>query len=58
MRNRISDGEHERRTAEDIWLNYFNRYLRETGAISDKEFTRMTELIAARSRKQAPKRER
>ena len=52
----MSDAQHlaerERRAAEEIWLNYFNRYLRDKGVISEKEFTRMTELIA--SRKQRP----
>lgn len=34
--------------AEDIWLNYFNRYLLIKGVISEKEYKRMTELIATR----------
>lgn len=32
--------------AETLWLNYFNRYLFEHGAISEREYKRMTELIA------------
>ncbi len=40
--------ERERRLAEDIWLNYLNRYLFEKGTISEKEYKRMTEKIAQR----------
>ena len=43
--------EQERRMAEDAWLNYFNSYLLHQGIISPKEYARMTELIATRSRK-------
>ena len=52
MKNQKPDGERARIIAEDLWLNYFNRYLRDEGVISEKEFTRMTELIARR--KQSP----
>jgi hypothetical protein len=51
MKKTIPDSERERRVAEDLWLNYFNRYLRDEGMISEKEFTRMTELIARRKQK-------
>jgi hypothetical protein len=51
MKKTIPDSERERRIAEDLWLNYFNRYLRDEGMISEKEFTRMTELIARRKQK-------
>ena len=44
----ITDEEREKRMAEDMWLNYFNRYLFESGTISEKEYKRMTEKIAAR----------
>ena len=44
----ITDEEREKRMAEDIWLNYFNRYLYESNTISEKEYKRMTEKIAAR----------
>lgn len=44
-----NDEECEKRMAEDIWLNYFNRYLFEYGTISEKEYKRMTEKIATRS---------
>ena len=39
----LTDEEREKRMAEDIWLNYFNRYLFEHGTISEKEYKRMTE---------------
>ena len=38
----------EKRFAEDVWLNYLNRYLFESGTISDKEYKKMTEKIATR----------
>ena len=47
----LSSEEREKRIAEDIWLNYFNRYLFEDGAISEKEYRRMTEIIALRKTK-------
>ncbi len=34
------------RTAEEIWLNYFNRYLFEQGTISEKEYNMMTQKIS------------
>ena len=43
-----SNEELEKRSAEDIWLNYLNRYLFEHGQISEKEYKQMTEKIAAR----------
>ena len=46
--------EREKRMAEDIWLNYFNRYLFEHGTISEKEYKKMTEKIAVRKSKQSP----
>ena len=51
MKKTMPDSERERRVAEDLWLNYFNRYLRDEGVICEKEFTRMTELIARRKQK-------
>ena len=41
----LTDAEREKRMAEDLWLNYFNRYLFETKTISEKEYRKMTELI-------------
>ena len=48
MQKALLDDERERRMAEDIWLNYFNRYLFETGTISEKEYKKMTEKITTR----------
>ena len=47
----LTDEEREKLFAEDAWLNYFNRYLFEHGTISEKEYKRMTEKIAARKSK-------
>ena len=52
----LTDEEREKRMAEDIWLNYFNRYLYESKIISEKEYKRMTEKIAARKAKRYPER--
>ena len=51
MKKTMPDSERERRVAEDLWLNYFNRYLRDESVISEMEFIRMTELIARRKQK-------
>ncbi len=51
MQKALLDDEREKRMAEDIWLNYFNRYLFETGTISEKEYKKMTEKIATRKAK-------
>ena len=45
----MSDAELENRVAEEIWLQYFNRYLLENGTVSEKEYKRMTEMIARRN---------
>ena len=37
--------------AENLWLNYFNKFLLESGTISISEYKRMTELIASRKAK-------
>ena len=50
----LTDEEREQRMAEDLWLNYFNRYLFEWGTISEKEYKRMTEKIAARKARHDP----
>ena len=52
----ITDEEREKRMAEDIWLTYFNRYLFDHGTISEKEYKKMTELIAIRKAKRSPER--
>ena len=51
MKKALLDAVQEKRIAEDIWLNYFNRYLFEQGVISEKEYQKMTEKIAIRSAK-------
>lgn len=51
MKKALSAEERERRMAEDIWLNYFNRYLWECGMISETEYKKMTEKIAMRRTK-------
>ncbi len=48
MKKALLDDEREKRMAEDIWLNYFNRYLFETGTISEKEYKKMTEKITTK----------
>lgn len=53
----LTDAEREKRMAEDLWLNYFNRYLFETKTISEKEYRKMTELIAVRKMKRSPNRD-
>ncbi len=42
----LGDAKREKEMAETIWLNYFNRYLFESGTISKKEYTLMTEKIS------------
>ena len=49
----LSSEEREKALAEDIWLNYFNRYLFEHGTISEREYKKMTEMIAARKNKKS-----
>jgi len=56
MGKAFTDEERETRMAEDIWLNYFNQYLYEHGTITEKEYNRMTEKIAARTAKRSPER--
>ena len=51
MKKVLTDDEREKLFAEDAWLNYFNRYLFDQGTISEKEYKRMTEKIAARKSK-------
>lgn len=48
MGRNLSSEEREKALTEDIWLNYFNRYLFEYGTISEREYKKMTEMIAAR----------
>lgn len=51
MKKTLLDENYEKHFAEDIWLNYFNRYLFEHGTISEKEYKKMTEQIANRKAK-------
>lgn len=51
MKKALFDGEREKIFAEEMWLNYFNRYLFEKGTISEKEYKQMTEKITARKTK-------
>ena len=49
MNKKISPEELEKRTVESLWLNYFNRSLREQKIISEKEYRKMIELIAKKT---------
>ena len=54
VKRALSEEEREKlevRFAEDVWLNYFNRYLFEHGTISEQEYKKMTEKITARGAK-------
>ncbi len=54
MKKDLTDAEREKiekRFAEDVWLNYFNKYLFEHGTISEKEYKKMIEKIVMRRSK-------
>ena len=51
MKKALANEDREKRFAEDAWLNYFNRYLFEHGAITEKEYKKMTEIIATKKSK-------
>ena len=51
MRITLTAKDADRRFAEYTWLNYFNRYLFESGVISEKDYKRMTEKISIRQSK-------
>ena len=55
MGRTLSSEEREKALAEDIWLNYFNRYLFEHGTISKREYKIMVEKIASRKSKKSRK---
>lgn len=57
MKKALLDDNSEKRIAEDIWLNYFNRYLFENGTITEKEYKKMTEKITTRKVKFSQKRD-
>ena len=44
--------------AEELWLNYFNRYLLEQGVITENEYARMADLILKETRKARAKKKR
>ena len=46
MKQTLSEQAMEQRMVQRMWLNYFNRYLYENGAISENEYKKMIELIA------------
>ena len=50
----LSENEREKlevRFAEDVWLNYFNKYLFEHGTISEQEYKKIVEKNAMRIKK-------
>ena len=51
VKRALTNEELEKTFAEDVWLNYFNRYLFEHGTISEKEYGRTTEKIIMRKSK-------
>ena len=51
MKKVLTDEMREIKFAEDVWLDYFNRYLFEQGTISEKQYKKMTEKIAMRRSK-------
>ena len=51
MKRALLDEDREIRLSEDLWLNYFNRYLFENGTITEKEYKKMIEKIANRKAK-------
>ena len=51
VKRTLLDEEREIRLSEDLWLNYFNRYLFENGTITEKEYKKMIEKIANRKAK-------
>ena len=51
VKGALLDEEREIRLSEDLWLNYFNRYLFENGTITEKEYKKMVEKIANRKAK-------
>ena len=45
MKEKINSEEREKRLAENLYLQYLNKYLFEHGAISEKQYARMIEKI-------------
>ena len=51
VKRALLDEEREICLSEDLWFNYFNRYLFENGTIPEKEYKKMVEKIANRKAK-------
>ena len=51
VKKALTNEDREKRFVEDAWLNYFNRYLFEHGTITEKEYKKMTEIIATKKSK-------
>ena len=49
MRKSTNDNDPEKRMAEEIWMNYFNRYLFDDGIISEYEYKMMIDKISAKN---------
>ena len=43
---KLTNEQRKKALAEELWLNYFNRYLFETGLITESERNRMAHRIA------------
>ena len=48
MKKPLTDEQREKQMTERLWLDYFNRYLFEHGAITEKQYEKMVVLIAKR----------
>ena len=56
VKTRLEDTQmKEKRVAEGVWLDYFNRYLLENGVITEREYAQMSEKIAERDRSKSRK---
>ena len=53
-RREQSHEEQQKKLAEELWLNYFNRVLLARGIITQSEHNRMTALIASRPLRRVP----
>ena len=51
MNGKIESELRQQVRAEEIWLNYFNRYLYKHGTITKREYLRMSEAIIKRTAK-------
>ena len=55
MEKTLTSEERRKELAEELWLNYFNRYLFEHGTIFEREYKIMVEKIASRKNKKSRK---